>query len=81
MTLTELINRYWCEGDIDLLVIDAEGHEAKIIHSIDFNIINPHAIFFESSHLGEEKEKVFKFLLKNDYQLTKRDRDTIAIKN
>ena len=45
--LSELLKNHWDGRPINLLVIDAEGHESSIIPSIDFDIINVETIYFE----------------------------------
>jgi hypothetical protein len=37
MTLSHLLQKYWGGGQINLLVIDAEGHESAIL-SMDFEL-------------------------------------------
>ena len=78
MTLSYLVQKYWVGGRINLLVIDAEGHESAILTSMDFEVLNPDAIFFESLHLGRDKNKVFDFLSKNTYTVSEVHGDAIA---
>jgi FkbM family methyltransferase len=78
ITLSELIVNHWDLRPITLLVIDTEGHEASIIKSIDFNIINPEIIYFESHNLGARKLEVYDFLSKHYYDLKEFGGDTIA---
>ena len=53
-------------------MIDAEGHEASIIPSIDFRVVNPEAIYFESHNLGSKKTDVNSFLSRNGYEVIER---------
>ena len=78
LSLNSLVEQYWSGKGVDLLIIDAEGHEASIIPAIDFNLIKPEAIFFESHNLGEKKEMVDKFLTGNGYKLKQLGGDTVA---
>jgi hypothetical protein len=63
---------------LNLLVIDIEGYEDVIISSIDFNILKPQMIFFESQHLGNSTESVRHLLKHNDYSLLDLENDTVA---
>jgi FkbM family methyltransferase len=81
MTLSHLVQKYWVRGQINLLVIDAEGHESAILTSMDFEVLNPDAIFFESQHLNRDKNKVFDFLSKNEYKMSEAHGDAIACRH
>jgi FkbM family methyltransferase len=70
LTLNYLVEKHLGQGNVDLLVIDAEGHEHAIITSINFDVLNPEAIFFECRHLGQHKQAVFEFLVENRYQVS-----------
>jgi FkbM family methyltransferase len=54
VTLQDIVDKYKFER-IDVLHIDAEGHDAVILRSIDFKRIQPKFIMFEHVHtpLGE----------------------------
>jgi FkbM family methyltransferase len=78
VSLNELMTNHWDRRPINLLVIDAEGHEASIIQGIDFNVINPEVIFFESHNLGVKKGEVYKFLSMNHYEINELGGDTVA---
>jgi FkbM family methyltransferase len=80
LTLDRLVIEYWDKRKVDLLVIDAEGHESSIISGIDFNILNPDAIYFESHNLGSEKDKVFRFLSNHNYKVIEIAGDSAAIR-
>jgi len=51
VTLSTVVEQNMPDG-IDLLVIDAEGHEPQILRGIDFDAVRPKAIFFESHHIS-----------------------------
>lgn len=68
-TLRQMVDEYWPGGNIDLLVIDAEGHERTIIPNIEFERLHPKAIFFEVQNLGEHKHAVYNSLLSAAYDL------------
>ena len=79
LTLMCLVERYWMKKHIDLLIIDAEGHESTIIPNIDLNKLQPKAIFFEWVNLEEKEKDVFSFLENNGYEITKLNADAVAI--
>ena len=79
MTLTELVRDHSSHGDIDLLVMDTEGHEAEIISSIDFQTMKPQAIVFESHNLSKSsKEIVYGYLRGNGYAVRSFGGDDVA---
>jgi len=63
VTLKDLLQKYNIKN-IDLLQIDVEGHEYKIIRSIDFNVIRPKIIHYENKHLNIDDNKECVALLK-----------------
>jgi FkbM family methyltransferase len=79
MTLGSLIKKYWQWNTIDLIVIDAEGHEDAIIRSMDFSEFAPEAIFFESHNLADKEERLSEFLTGKGYSINKLGGDTTAI--
>ena len=79
LTVNDLLDQYWPGRTIDLVVIDAEGHDASIIRSIDFKRFPAEAIFFESHNLGQEEAEVDRFLRDNAYDTTKIEGDTVAL--
>ncbi len=79
MTVSELLENHWKGEAIDLLVIDAEGHEATIIPTIDFRIVRPKAIFFESHNLGENTKEVYEYLNNNSYLVSQIGGDSVAL--
>ena len=62
MSVESIVKRHFGGNPIDLLCIDAEGHEVAILKSVDFAKTRIGAIFFESHHLGVEKEPLFRHL-------------------
>ncbi len=81
LTVNRLIEKYWNGGEIDLLVVDAEGHEPAIFSGMDFRRWRPRAIFFESHHLGGAKQEVFRRLAGAGYRLTELGGDTVAVRD
>jgi hypothetical protein len=80
ITLNKLVEQYWPGRRVDLLIIDAEGHESSIIPSIDFTILIPEAIFFESHNLGTKQDMVYSYLAKHGYKNVQMDGDTVALR-
>ncbi len=79
ISLRNLVLKHQLQNQIDLFVIDAEGHETVIIPSIDFSVMRPKAIFFEFDHLGAEKEKIYQFLRNNGYTVKEIETDAVGI--
>ena len=44
---------------IDLLIIDAEGYDFKILKTIDFNIVTPSIIMYEHIHINDASTQIF----------------------
>ena len=79
LTVSALVREYWNSDPINLIVMDAEGHEASIIPSIDFKEINPEGIYFESHNLGPNKARVYDHLKQNGYHVYEVGGDSIAL--
>jgi FkbM family methyltransferase len=77
-TVEAMIQRHFAENAIDLLVIDAEGHEAVILRSLDFDRTRIGAILFECDHLGPERKDIFGLLEKHGYAIDEIKRDAFA---
>jgi hypothetical protein len=65
-------------ADLDVLVIDAEGHEQAILGSIDFDSIRPELVVFESHHLGETLQAVTDLFTRQGYTTVKVGPDSVA---
>jgi FkbM family methyltransferase len=80
MTLTQLLTKHDF-ASIDLLLIDAEGHEHSILTSIEFSIIKPKGIIFEGVHLkSEDRASLFRDLKNEGYVLFDcTGRDVVAV--
>ncbi len=88
LTIKKILEDYWQWSNLDLLIVDAEGNDSKIILSIDFSNINPEIIIYETPISNSESEKLSNFLVQNNYRLESlydprgvSNNDTIAIKN
>ena len=72
-TLTNIIdNTKYKAQEIDLLSIDAEGHDFAVLQSLDFDRYNPKVILVESTSETldlVEQEEVYVFLKAKDYTL------------
>ena len=78
-TVGAIIQRHFPENAIDLLAIDAEGHEAVILQSLDFAQARIGAIMFEALHLEAERKSVFGFLEGHGYTVHEAGRDAFAV--
>jgi FkbM family methyltransferase len=70
ISITDLIISE-CDGKIDWLHLDVEGLDAKLIMSIDENIIKlPDFIIFEDYNLSDsEKKEIYEWLANRNYSL------------
>lgn len=66
MTLNELFDKYNMT-DIDILYIDTEGYDDKLIYSINLDKYKIRTIFYE--HLHIDKWKLFHFLVDKGYDI------------
>jgi FkbM family methyltransferase len=81
MSMNVLINKYFPEGRLELVVIDAEGHEADIVRSMDFNRFDIAALVFESFLLNQAtRMELYALLEANGYRIRELGPDTAAIK-
>lgn len=64
---------------VDLLVMDVEGHERRIIDDIEFGSLGVRAMIFEHKHLTEEDEKAVLDRLRGfGFMIKRYGRDTVA---
>ncbi len=71
-TLTNIVKKFKIENKIDLLNIDVEGHEIKVLSGSDFKFFRPKIITIEIHVEKTEdiiKSQIFKILKKNGYDL------------
>ena len=82
MSLEKLLEKHKIET-LDLIQIDAEGYDWKILSQLDLKKHKPEMIIFESKNLREEeKEEAIKFLqeayyiisMRQDYMCIRRDK-------
>lgn len=81
MTLGELLRRHGL-GQLDLLLIDAEGYDAEIVRSVDFSANPPSIVRFEHGRLGSTPRETFfelrEMLRGHGYDLIIEPSDAIA---
>jgi hypothetical protein len=68
ITLNELFEKYNVV-DLDILFVDVEGMDDKIISSIDFNKVSIKQIYYEFSHIDDES--FINFLNTRGYEVHK----------
>ncbi|MDB4582897.1 FkbM family methyltransferase [Draconibacterium sp.] len=81
ISINDLIRQYFHKKEIDLIMIDAEGHDDKIVRAIDFEINRPKAILFEAHNLGIRKQELSDFLNDKGYTVSDLGGDSVAIRN
>jgi FkbM family methyltransferase len=79
-TVNALIQKHFPDNAVDLLAIDAEGHESVILHSIDFAQSRIGAILFEAHHLEAERQRIDDLLTRNGYRVHQAGGDAFAVK-
>lgn len=80
LSLAQVVERHLPRHPLHLLVIDAEGYEATLIPSIDFDATPAEAVFFESEHLGADQARVFGHLQQAGYRIHRVGLDSLAIR-
>ncbi|MBS0619980.1 MAG: FkbM family methyltransferase [Verrucomicrobia bacterium] len=80
VTIEDILDKYRLKR-LDVLHMDAEGHDGTILLSIDFMRIRPHILLFEHLHMGlAEYLACTHHLESNGYRITYRGpRDTMAV--
>jgi len=66
---------------VDLILIDTEGHDYRILQQIDVRKYEPIVIAYEHKHLAEdERRAAHEILLRAGYKLSKYGDDVLAVK-
>lgn len=66
--------------DLDLLHVDAEGHDFEVLKTLDFESIAPRLLLFELGHLPRaQREACSAFLEARGYRLLHEGRDCLAL--
>ena len=70
-TLTAILDRSWKHGDsIDLLTIDAEGHDLQVLKGLDLKKYRPKIVVIEIHDFETpEKSEIHQYLSANGYKL------------
>ncbi len=79
MTLKKIVDDFFKQDNLDLLVIDVEGYEQKVISQINSLDSLPKAVFFEIRHMGPSKEDIFLFLENLKYKIHDLKDDAFAV--
>ena len=80
LKISDLMKKYSHLGDVDLLIVDAEGYDDFVIKTVDFSCGKPKAIFFESSIIPSQRLSDLKELLYAEgYDLNTFGMDTVAV--
>jgi len=78
VTFSDILKKYRI-AEIDILQIDTEGHDGKILRQINFKAISPKVIHFEHKFLSTtEREQCDKLLRSAGYVLEELTYDAIA---
>lgn len=81
ISINDLIKKHMGNKEVDLILIDAEGHDDKIVRTIDFEAIRPGAILFEAHNLGVRAQEIHEFLTEKGYTVSNIGGDAVAVRN
>jgi hypothetical protein len=80
-TLPDLVERAGSDR-LDLLQMDAEGYDAKLVQSIDFRRFAPAILRYEHKHLTRNAQReCIELLLDHGYQVAVEADDTLAYRD
>jgi hypothetical protein len=65
---------------IDLLHIDTEGHDWKILRQLNLDKISPFVIMFENKHFNQEERDEVMFKLGQKYKIIDLGADYLCVK-
>lgn len=78
--LMNIVNQNMVNKNLDYFQVDTEGFDCEVIKMIDFDIIRPNVIKYESVNLNDEDQNALKVLLKKEgYFIFKEFGDTIGV--
>jgi FkbM family methyltransferase len=67
---------------IDLLHVDAEGSDFRVLSQFNFNLYAPRIVTYEHAHLSDrERAEAEALLRRHDYRVTRYGGNTLAIRN
>ncbi|PID80118.1 hypothetical protein CSA17_04470 [bacterium DOLJORAL78_65_58] len=78
LTVERIVAENLPRQPLHLLAIDAEGYEATLIPGLDFEAIAVEAVFFESEHLGAQRERVMDHLETHGFRIRTAGLDSFA---
>jgi len=79
LTVKELLRRNHIKH-LDLLQIDAEGHDWIILQQFDFNVVRPKIVLFEHKHLNTEEQEAARNMMQNaGYQVKAMEMDFLCL--
>jgi FkbM family methyltransferase len=79
-SLMNILNKSLSSFDVDYFQVDTEGFDFEIIKMVDFSILNPKIIKYESVNLTSIEQQKLKLLLTNfGYYLFHEGIDTVCI--
>jgi FkbM family methyltransferase len=82
LTFQSLIREYWPHDELDLVMIDAEGHDDTVIRGMDLATIRPSAILFEIHNLmTTRREALYEWLAERHYHIQQLGGDAVAIRH
>jgi FkbM family methyltransferase len=79
ITFQDLVDRHGI-SDIDLLQIDAEGYDYRILQTVDFERIRPSFVNYERVLLQDEEPACRQMMTRAGYALADRDQGTLCIR-
>lgn len=77
-TIEQLMLRHGFSS-FDCLFIDIEGYEPRVLLSLDYAVVRPRMIAFESLHLGPAYDEVRAHLAGKGFRLFEFDQEMIAV--
>ena len=79
LTVKELLKRNDI-NHIDLLHIDAEGHDWMILQQFDFDVVRPKIVLFERKHLNRGDQEAARKMMQNaGYQVKAMEWDFLCL--
>ncbi|MEM9920223.1 MAG: FkbM family methyltransferase [Bacteroidota bacterium] len=80
-TIENLLNKHNL-GNLQVLVIDAEGYDFEIIKTVNWDNVQPELVIFEHRHLSEADQQSCQQLFRNlGYEIYCADFDTVVFKD
>jgi hypothetical protein len=77
-TIEELMVKHGFES-FDCLFIDIEGYEPGVLLAMDYAVVRPQLIAFESLHLGPARTEVMAHLQRRGFGLFEFDQEMVAV--